>query len=208
MDEPAGSERATWARAIHARLLRDDPTAPHELLAHYLDPLADWLERRNPGLGDPHHYTTAAADALIALLKNPRSYDPDRRPLWGYLRMSAQGDLRNLLRAERRHSARRAPLEAVELSLVGGNSEWAGHDDPAHLTLDADERDAPPPPTVAGLTPGEERVLALMRAGERKTIAYALALGLDGLPASEQRRAVKRVKDRLQKRLVRGGGGR
>ena len=204
MDEAPGSERAAWARALHARLLRDDPTATHELLAHYLDPLADWLERQNPRLGDPHHYTTAAIEALLALLKNPRSYDPARRSLWGYLRMSAQGDLLNLLRSERRHGSRRAPLEAVELSPLAGNSEWAGLDDPAQLA-DDDESAATPAPVVAGLTPQEERVLALMHAGERKTIAYALALGMAELPADERRRAVKRVKDRLQKRLLRGG---
>ena len=49
-----------------------------------------------------------------------------------------------------------------------------------------------------------------MRLGERKTAAYALALGIADRPAAEQRREVKRVKDRLQKRLERAGdkGGR
>lgn len=207
MDEAPGSERAAWARGLHARLLRDDPTATHELIAHYLDPLADWLERQYPRLGDPHLCTTAAEDALLALLRNLRSYEPARRSLWGYLRMSARGDLLNLLRAERRHGSRRAPLEAVELSPLAGNNEWARPYAPAQPT-DDDTEEQSPAPVVTGMTPQEEQVLALMDAGERKTIAYALALGMAELPAAEQRRAVKRVKDRLQKRLMRGGGGR
>ena len=40
--------------------------------------------------------------ALLALIKNPLSYDPGRQGLPAYLRLSARGDLRNLLRRERR----------------------------------------------------------------------------------------------------------
>jgi hypothetical protein len=46
--------------------------------------------------------------------------------------------------------------------------------------------------------------MELMLDGERKTSAYALALGLKGLPAHEREREVKKVKDRLKKRLARG----
>lgn len=196
-------------RALHARLLAGDPTAPADLAAAYLDPLTAWLAARNPGLGDPHLCATAAEDALLALIKRPASYDPARLSLAGYLRMAAQGDLRNLLRAERRHAARRVALDAVELSPVAGKHLWDASGDPARLVEEGAGGDAPErPPSLPGLTPEEARVLALLHDGERKTVAYALALGCGHLPVAEQRKEVKRVKDRLQKRLQRAGGGR
>jgi hypothetical protein len=45
-----------------------------------------------------------------------------------------------------------------------------------------------------------------MLAGERATSAFAEAIGKANLPAAEQEREVKRVKDRVKKRLERGGG--
>lgn len=192
--------------ALHARLLAGDPVAPADLAEAYFDPLAAWLQRQNPRVTDPHLCTIAAGEAIIALIKSPRSYDPARRSLEGYLRMSAQGDLRNLLRTERRHGLRRASLDAVELSPVAGKYLWDVEGDPARIMEREAEVAAIPSPELPGLTPQEEQVLALMRQGERRTRAYARVLGLDQLAAPEQRRGVKRVKDRLQKRLTRAGG--
>lgn len=193
------------ARDIHARLLGGDPVAPAELAVAYLDPLTEWLAARNPGLADPHLCATAAEDALLALIKNPRSYDPQRQTLEVYLRMSAQGDLRNLLARERRHRGRSASMEVVELSSVRGKYLRDDAGDPALLI----EHEAEPAQEVAvppGLTAAEERALALMRDGERKTVAYAAALDIAHLPMEDQRREVKRVKDRLKKRIERSGG--
>lgn len=190
--------------ALYARLLNNDPLASADLAERYLDALAGWLQRRNPGVGDPHLCTVAAGEAILALIKAPRSYDPARRSLEGYLRMSAQGDLLNLLRAERRHTDRRASLDAVELSSVVGKQLWDVSGDPARIVEREAEVLVAQPPTVPGLTPQEEQVLVLMQQGERKTVAYARLLGLDRLPVVEQRQEVKRVKDRLQKRLTRG----
>jgi hypothetical protein len=58
------------------------------------------------------------------------------------------------------------------------------------------------------LNAGEERVLALMLDGERKTLAFAQALGIDQLPKKEQKAKVKRLKDKLKKRIERGADGR
>jgi hypothetical protein len=55
----------------------------------------------------------------------------------------------------------------------------------------------------ARLTPQEEKVLELMRRKERRTAVYAAALGIVDHPAHVQRREVKKMKDRLSKRLER-----
>lgn len=205
-DSPHTAPSREAGLALHRRLLADDPTAPADLASAYLDHLAEWLLARNPRVPDPHLHTEAAGEAIIALIKNPRSYDPARLSLEAYLHMSAQGDLRNLLRKERRHQAHRARWEAVELSPARGKELWDTANDPARIVGREDETAIPTAPAPPGLTTRETGVLALMRAGERKTVAYARLLGLADRPIAEQRREVKRVKDRLQKRLARAGG--
>ena len=46
----------------------------------------------------------------------------------------------------------------------------------------------------------------LLLEGERTTERFALAIGADHLSQDEQRPAVKRVKDRIKKRIERKGG--
>ena len=120
---------ASWptperALDIHARLCQGDPVASAELAAAFLVPLAALVERKNPRI-DPHLCGEAAEDAILSLIKNPSSYNPERAPLEAYLRMSAQGDLRNLLQRERRHASRRVGIEAVEL--FDGGQIHIGH---------------------------------------------------------------------------------
>src|SRR5579872_4918993 len=117
-------------RSLHARLLAGEPDAQSDLAVAYLDSLAGWLIARNPRL-DPDCCETAAEDAILALIKNPHTYDPARCPLESYLRMSAGGDLKNLLQKERRHSLRRADLAAVELSHDLGKYVQDADADPA-----------------------------------------------------------------------------
>jgi RNA polymerase sigma-70 factor, ECF subfamily len=206
-------DTADAGRALHARLLADDPTASYDIANAYLVRLADWLRVSNPRV-DPDICDMAAGDALVDLIKNPASYRPERQTLEVYLRMSASGDLKNLLRAERRHSRRRADLQAVELSPLAGKYLQDAEADPARIMerREAEEYlagSAPPIPAAVRerLTPEEAEIMRLMRAGERRTIVYAAVLGLAGRPVAEQRREVKRAKDRLKKRLERAGGG-
>lgn len=207
----------TWppeeqAREIHARLVADDPVASAELANAFLDPLAAWVERNNPRI-DPHICVTAAEDAILSLIKNPKSYDPSRQALAVYLRLSAKGDLKNALRSESRYRQRRTDLSAVELSATDRKS-LQERTDPA---LVAERRAAeeemeevlaprPVPESVrANLSRDEAEVLELMRDGERKTAAFANALKITHLAPQVQRQEVKRIKDRINRRLKRTG---
>jgi RNA polymerase sigma factor (sigma-70 family) len=191
---------------IHTRLCRGDPVASADLAESFLDPLATWLQRRNPGI-DPHLCDQAAEDAILALIENPRSFNADRGALDAYLRMSARGDLRNLLAKEGRHRSRRAGIEAVELSAADRNY-LQEITDPASIIEHAEDQETPkfhriPENVRASLNREEEAVLMLMAQGERKTEAYGRILGILHLPQETQRREVKRVKDRLKRRLER-----
>ncbi|HVC33994.1 MAG TPA: hypothetical protein VNL16_10835 [Chloroflexota bacterium] len=204
---------ANEGRAIWERLCADDPTATLDLAAGYLDSLSDWLIRRNPRL-HPHDCVTAAEDAILAVAKNPSTYQPELQTLSAYLRISASGDLKNILHSERRHAVRRVDLEAVELSPKLGKYLWDQEADPATVLERDDEESlalamarALPKGVQEGLNAVDARVLELMGSGERKTAAYAHVLGLDDRPLEVQRREVKRVKDRLKKRLERARDG-
>jgi hypothetical protein len=122
--------------------------------------------------------------------------------------MSAQGDLRNALRREARR--RRRDRVAVELSRDTG--KYLSREDDPSLPLriaeaEAEAREAVPASVREGLSEAEGRVWELMQCGERRTEVYAAALGITHLPWEEQRREVKRVKDRLTKRCERAEGG-
>jgi hypothetical protein len=110
--------------------------------------------------------------------------------------MAARRDLANVRAKERRHYRKREVRDCVELAAPGGNSladaDFPSFDDPDIA------------PLVAALPDVERRVLDLMRTGERRTEAFAAVLGLGGRPEDEQQREVKRVKDRVKKRLKRG----
>ena len=189
-------------RDIYARLLAEDPTAPRDIAFAYLDSLTDWLIDHNRRV-HPNDCSTAAEDAILDLIEHPERYDPERQTLEVYLRISASGDLKNILRSEHRHDGPRTDLDPERLGSRG--------EDPATIwesRAEEDEKEAKlrsltPASVQASLTETEEKALRLMQVGERKTAAYAVALEITHLPFKEQQREVKRVKDRLQKRLER-----
>lgn len=193
---------------IWRRLADGDPVAPADLAAAYLGPLIAWLQAHNPRVPEENS-VTAAGSAIVDLIKRPTIYQPERQSLEVFLRIAASGDLKNLLRAERRHATRRADWEEIELSPKLGKylQDWSS--DPAQLIEDAEaraERQAAEESMLEGLTPAERQVWALMREGERRTPPFAAVLELLDRPAAEQARAVKQVKDRLKKRLERFRG--
>jgi len=197
-------------RSLHRRLVERDVTAPTDLARLFLDHLISWLVEKNSSGVPEELCVEAAEDALIALMKSPASFDPTRgKRLAAYLRMSAQGDLRNILRREGRHG-NHVRLEDVELSPEAGKY-LAVHDDPLR-SLERQEESAKATRTVVapvreGLSDAESRALDLMLQGERKTALYAGALGIGHLPTRDQRAEVKRVKDKLKKRIKRETSG-
>jgi hypothetical protein len=199
-------DRREQDAALQRRLLAKDPVATAELANDFLGKLVQWLRGRNRNV-DEHLCREAAEDAILALIDNPHSYQPAKQSLERYLRMSARGDLLNILQREKKHRDKRVPWNVVELADEAGN--YIGIEDPSPA-VDADcdtetirrttivEREA------KQLSESDQRVLELMRRGERRTSVFAVAMGISHLPVAEQKREVKRAKDRLKKRLQRG----
>lgn len=196
--------------ALHERLLAGDPTAPAEAIERFLGPITRALlgpRERGP---DTHLLEDAVIEALFSYVMRPAQYDPRRAGLDAYLRMSASGDLKNARTKEGRRALRSVDLDdpgvAVAVSRVAGNSsvedevlERLELELPHGLSREDGLR-------LIGETfpdPNDRRVLQLMLDGVRETEAYAPVLGLQSVPAAEQQRAVKQVKDRVGQRLKR-----
>jgi len=122
----AGSSPLTPEKELdlHRRLVDGDGVAPAELAIAYLDCLIASLRTRNHRKIPQEFIEEAAGEALISLIKNPKSFDASRNrgrwPLRAFLRLAAQRDLQNILKKEAPHWQRRVSLESVELSPRGG----------------------------------------------------------------------------------------
>jgi RNA polymerase sigma-70 factor (ECF subfamily) len=190
-------------RALHARLLAGDPTAPSDLAAAYLPPLVARLARTNPQ-ADPHLVETIATDVVLATAEHPERYQPDRGSLGNYLHMAARGDLLNAFKRDSRRAARERPMDPVELAALEGNS-LQDDADPAEIVA---ARESVDPALLAlvrdNFSVRDRQIVELMVVDEvRDTNVYARLLGIEHLPPEQRKREVKRVKDRLIKRLRR-----
>ncbi|MGD9893709.1 MAG: RNA polymerase sigma factor [Dehalococcoidia bacterium] len=154
-----------------------------------------------PGIRDEHLIQDAAHTALIDFIRRPDRYDPDKLPILQYLRMAAQGDLRNLLAREQRHAMRRTSLDDVELSAPVGNDPQEAPDPPSGISYDLLRR------RILEEIPDkrDQQAAQMIMDNIKDTAAYARLYGLTGLSKSEQVREVKRQKDRLKARMKRMG---
>jgi RNA polymerase sigma-70 factor (ECF subfamily) len=201
MTDPPGAE----LHVLHQRLLAGDVTAPREL-AERLIPLVKQrlgqLERR---VEDPATVRSAIGLVIARYLRHPDRFDPRRGGLVGYLAMEARGDVLNDLDALRRRRRHERPVDnLVELERPGRDSTVEDE-----VLERVKPVDVPPDVARAALRALSEldeldrRLLQMMADGVRSTAAFAAVLELSHLPVELQRKAVKRHKDRLGKRLER-----
>jgi hypothetical protein len=141
-------------------------------------------------------------DAYFEYVAAHARFDPAKLDLFGYLLMAADRNFRN---AQQKESTRRKYENAVELRAPDRNAqvdELAERDErgrrlsliPGASLQEKVEHILP--------DPADQRICMLMLKGERKTEAFACALGLSG-EAGLIRREVKRRKDRIGKILQR-----
>ncbi len=203
----ASSEPAhEWQEQIHQRVLAHDPTAFAELCEAALPYLVAFLSESFPQ-EDAHLRETVAIDLLLAYQNRPQQYDPARLSLFAYLRMAARYDMLNQLDRQRRHEGRLVDWEDQRVALAPADRNTE-QDDAFEERLQ-EYTDRPFDEIVAALRADlsavDEQVLALMLSGERRSAAYAQAMGITHLDEAAQRREVKRAKDRLLKKLKRLG---
>lgn len=185
-----------WFSEIHRRLLEGDPTASAELAEQVIEPLTQRIAESNPGIKDQGLVTDACSDALLKYLSRPQAYDPQRRGLFGYLAMSAQGDLLNSLDSIKRKKSREKIENVVELDVIPRNqlSELA-----EKLGRDEVERQ------IAAVLPDrrDQEAAMMIIDGEKATVRFAAVFGCDDADKEALERAVKRNKDRINKTMQR-----
>ena len=201
MESPHQSDLNDELLSLHQRLLEDDPVATVDFFEMAVPVLERYLRYQFPSIGhsvDPDIYILAIHDALTDYFKSPHRYDPARSGLMTYLRLTAKRDLQNMLRKESRHATGRISLESVEFEQSDGN-------DVAEAVVDSIDGQRLYEELTEGMTSAERDVFFLMVEGERSTEAAAAALNIDDLAVRHQVREVKRVKDRIKKRIQRRG---
>ncbi|HEV8650184.1 MAG TPA: hypothetical protein VG276_12430 [Actinomycetes bacterium] len=192
-------------RKLHERLLSDDVVAPRDLAERVVPLVRNRLAQLERSVGDPHLVPSVIGLVVAKYLREPQRFEPARGGLIAYLAMEARSDVLNELEARRRRRTRELPVaDPVELEPRSGDS-----------TVEEEALDAVDPFGVAPMVAQgalralqdldhlDRQLLQLMADGVRATSAYAAVLGLSHLPVELQRKAVKRHKDRLQKRLER-----
>ncbi len=195
--------------SLHRRLLERDPVAPADFAVAFLNPLIAWLQTTNSGV-DPMACEEAAGEAIVGFLNNPTKYDPQRLGVEAFLRMAAQRDLQNLLRKERRHQKNRRDWNVVEQASEEG--KYLRREDDPSLPLQIEEarqRQTPPDAVWQQLTDVERLCSGTDATGGAAHIRCSPSSSASRIcPPREQKREVKRVKDRLKKRMERAGGKR
>jgi RNA polymerase sigma-70 factor (ECF subfamily) len=194
-----------WYLEIHQRLLADDVTAPAELAQVVLEesviePLIRQLRRKFPRLNTPDLLYDSIIDALMNYIKRPSQFDPTKRSFLGFLVMAARMDLLNALR-KKQYWKKEISLGDVELPSGAGNI-WV-EEESLRDRFDSQKMWE----EVCKLFPElrDLEILKLIMAGEKKTEAFAKVLEIENRSPEEQRKEVKRHKDRIQKRLERYG---
>lgn len=191
-----------WYHQIHERLVARDVVAPAELAETLLVPLVSALRRKYANRRDADLVMDAVADALLDYSKKPQQFDPRKSRLFGFLRMVAERDLLNALAKRQRRTRKEKPLEIVELCRPARKEEGEAVRD-----LEGEDETSSVESRLCQLfaDPTDLGIARLIVFGERSTTAYARLLRLEALPVEEQRKEVKRHKDRIKKQLQRSG---
>jgi DNA-directed RNA polymerase specialized sigma24 family protein len=201
---PAPPPETEGLQLYHA-LSQAVATSTFDFARAYLPHLAAWLEV-NCAPVSPDLCEEAASETIYSLLAKPERFDPGQGPkLLTYLHFSARGDLRNRLNSERRHA--HEPFDEKNVELGAQARKWKQTDvEPLDLLCDREDeqRRWALLQELRAMLPGpEQQVLDLLLEGERDTCIFAAALQLEHLPPQEQETEVKRVKDRIKKRIAR-----
>lgn len=138
----------------------------------------------------------AAVDALLEYATHPQTYDPSRGvPLWKWLVYPARRNLLNRVKSEYRR-------RSVEIYASNVERLEPATDDRLEHGLDLNDLKAK---MFHDWSAAERKILLLWISGERRTARFAEAIGADTLTSDRQRIEVKRLKDRVLRRLRRLG---
>jgi RNA polymerase sigma-70 factor (ECF subfamily) len=147
-------------------------------------------------------------DTLLNFRKELEKYDPEKITLFAFLRMAVRGDMLNLIDKNRRQEQRLVDLDdpAIESGLPQADSVEAHFELDEWLQQHTDlSRQELLEALANELDNTDREILLLMLEGVRATTEYAEVMGIGYQDEVDQRREVKRAKDRIIKKLQRFG---
>lgn len=183
---------------LHERVTRGDDAALNLLAARILLTLRRALRRGFPRVSDDL-LADAVDDALMEYADRPNRFDTTRGvPLRRFLECAARRNLANLLKAE----ARRRLREAAYGDQVLRSEYCDNYHEECVVGTGEDSEFLRAMLSVISNDIEREAFLGWLR-GVRKTYETAQALGLSHLSPADQKREVKRFRERIVKRLRR-----
>lgn len=188
--------------ALHARLLSGDRVASEALARCLLPHLIADVGRAFPR-ADEQLVADGVTDALLDYAERPAQVDTGRGvPLDRFLAVASRRNVDNLLRGERRRKAREREVGSRKREADVAQDPAAGNTRQEDLEAIAARRAA----MDAALASSTDReVLGLILDGVKDTAKFARVMRLSHLPPPEQRKAVRRHKDRITRFLRRKG---
>lgn len=193
-------DEQSLGKTLHQLLLDEDVTAPSRIAEAFFEQVCIKLQKKHA----PQYHdlvVSAVEEAFINYFDRPEKYDPDQKTLVNYLVMSANGDFLNLLEREKRYVENID--ESVELD--ADNSEYSLEALDSNVEKRILIKESTAWEKIKELLPEplDQKLVALLIDGIRETNAYANILGITDKPIEEQKKIVKRHKDRLKKQLQR-----
>jgi RNA polymerase sigma-70 factor (ECF subfamily) len=190
---PSDEERMV---RLHDAVLRRDPIAREVLALLLLHRCWRILKHERPWL-DANTINDAVEDAVLHYLEAPECFDPSRARLDTFIVRDAMHRALHAVRADERRRRRDVHMAPRNYGTVPEPDDAA--DSPEDLLA----------ALIRGVATGSEREFLEAKAhGEHQTSVLAAILGFEGLPVVDQRRAVKRVTDKLivrMRRFVKSG---
>jgi RNA polymerase sigma-70 factor (ECF subfamily) len=177
-------------KVIHQRLLKGDRIASEELILILLHRLSRELVEKFPRT-DKHWIYDGVTDALLDYCNRPSTFDQNRgTSLERFLANAAWRNIANIIRGERRRKIREGRfMQNVEL-----------YESPGNIIQEQQKLKL----LMAKLDdPIDRKIFEMRMNGERRTGEFAKILGVSHLPIIDQRKVVKRAKDRINKILQR-----
>lgn len=188
---------------LHKRLLAGDPLVTNDIAEKFLPVLIRTIQRKFSNLSDTHLISAAAGDALLSLFSHPERFDPARATLLTYLKVRTRSYLLNRL-AERKNIPDGYKIFELDDQDTVYANEIEDPSNSARVVLGKVFQNEIVTRLQQVFTDDRDlRVIELMIEGERETGAFAEALGIANLNITDQKRLVKRAKDRLKKVLER-----
>jgi DNA-directed RNA polymerase specialized sigma24 family protein len=199
------AEASDKDKEIHHLIISGDDLAFARFCDVYYDQVFKKVAGFNKGIyrEDETLVADVVTDVFLKYFRDPQRYDPSKQSLERFLIMDAEGDLKN--EWEKRKRRAKKVTNSVELEKENRNSLLSDELQDPHVQLINKEALKILDQKLDQVFHLEADIVMahLMLAGERRSTEYAKVLGIENLSPEEQRKEVKKQKDRIDKVLQR-----